>query len=53
MKYHDDMVYMDPIDRHLYNEPNKVEDTMNNNPQREQKQDNGHYEPVENKETMV
>ena len=52
--FHDDMVYTDPINRYLYNKLKEVgEDTVNNNLQREQKQDNGHYEPIENKETMV
>ena len=46
-------MYTDPINRHLNIEPKEVgEDTLNNNLQREQKQDNGNYEPIENKETM-
>ena len=54
MKFHDNTVYTDPINRHLYDELREVgENTMNNNPQREQKQDDGHYEPVENRETVV
>ena len=53
MKPHDEMVYTDPIKRHLYNKPKEIEDTRNNNLQKEQKQENGHYEPIENRETVV
>ena len=53
-RFEDDTIYTNPIDRHLYDKPKEVgEDTMNNNLQREQKQDNGHHEPIENKETML
>ena len=53
LKFQDDAVYTNPIDRHLYDEPREEgEDRNNNNPLREE-EDNGHYELMENKETMV
>ena len=54
VRFQDDTIYTDPIDRHLYDEPKEVgEDRKNDNSPREQEQDNGHYEPMENKKTIV
>ena len=52
-----EVVYTDPIDQRLYDEPReKGEDRMKNNPLREE-ENNGHYEiklsTIENKETTV
>ena len=54
VRFQDDTLYTNPIDRHLYDEPKELGgDRKNDNPPREQEQDNGHYEPMENKETVV
>ena len=48
----ENIVYTNPIDKHLYDEPREGEDSRNNNQQRGE-EDNGHYEPMENEETVV
>ena len=47
-------MYIDPLEKHLYEEPEDIENKDNNdNLQGIEEELNENYEPMENKETMV
>ena len=52
---HNSDLYMDPLEKHLYEEPEDVESKDNNGNLEgiEEEEMNENYEPIENKETMV
>ena len=50
---YNDNIYIDPVDKHLYDEPGEEEERMKINIQMREDKGDGHYKSMENKRTMV